>query len=54
MLEIGCGTGQATVAVARTGCEIVAVELSADMAALARRTLAGFPAVRVDVAAFED
>jgi SAM-dependent methyltransferase len=54
VLEIGCGTGQATLPLARLGCEIVAVELSATMAAIARRHLAGFPAARVVVSAFED
>jgi SAM-dependent methyltransferase len=53
-LEIGCGTGQATVPLAARGCEVVAVELGAAMAAVARRNLARFPAVRVVVAAFED
>lgn len=54
VLEIGCGTGQATRDLARLGCSVVAVELSADMAAFATRNLAGFPAVEVVVSAFED
>lgn len=54
VLEIGCGTGQLTAALAAAGCEVVAVELSASLAAVARRHLAGFEHVRVDVAAFED
>lgn len=54
VLELGCGTGQATLPLARLGCAIVAVELSVDMAAIARRRLAEFPAVRVVVSAFED
>jgi SAM-dependent methyltransferase len=54
MLEIGCGTGQATVPLAERGCEIVAVELGDGLAAVARRNLARFPLVRVVVAAFED
>jgi SAM-dependent methyltransferase len=54
LLEIGCGTGQATVPLAERGCEITAVELGAEMAAVARRNLASFPAARVVVAAFED
>jgi len=53
MLEIGCGTGQATVPLAERGCEIVAVELGAELAAVARRNLARFPAVQVVTAAFE-
>jgi SAM-dependent methyltransferase len=54
LLEIGCGTGQATVPLAERGCEIVAVELGAGLAAVARRNLARFPSVDVVVGAFED
>jgi SAM-dependent methyltransferase len=53
VLEIGCGTGQATVPLAERGCEIVAVELGPELAAVARRNLARFPAVQVVKAAFE-
>ena len=53
VLELGCGTGQATVALARRGYEVVALELGAGLAAVARRKLASFPAVRVVTAAFE-
>jgi SAM-dependent methyltransferase len=54
VLEIGCGTGQATLPMARLGYTIVAVELSTDLAAIARRNLAGFDNVAVVVSAFED
>ncbi|MEV1007840.1 class I SAM-dependent methyltransferase [Streptomyces sp. NPDC049881] len=54
VLEIGCGTGRATVPLARRGCAVTAVELGADMAAVARRNLAPWPEARVAVAAFED
>jgi SAM-dependent methyltransferase len=54
VLEIGCGTGQATVPLAERGCQIVAVELGAGLAAIARRKLAHFPSVEVVVSAFED
>jgi SAM-dependent methyltransferase len=54
VLEIGCGTGQATVPLVERGCQIVAVELGAGLAAVARRKLACFPDARVVVAAFED
>lgn len=54
VLEIGCGTGQATLPLAERGCEIVCIELGASMAAVARRKLAGFSSVRVVVSAFED
>jgi SAM-dependent methyltransferase len=54
VLEIGCGTGQATVALAERGYRIVAVELGAEMATVARRNLARFDSVEVITAAFED
>jgi len=54
VLEIGLGTGQATAPLAERGCRIVAVELGADLAAVARRNLARFPTVEVVTAAFED
>src|SRR4051794_24486054 len=53
VLEIGCGTGQATLPLAEQGCRIVAVELGAELAEVARRKLARFP-VEVLNAAFED
>jgi SAM-dependent methyltransferase len=54
VLEIGCGTGQATLPLAAAGRTITAVELSDTMAAIATRKLAAFPAVEVIVSAFED
>ncbi|MEV6864268.1 class I SAM-dependent methyltransferase [Streptosporangium subroseum] len=54
VLEVGPGTGQATVPLAERGCRIVAVELGAEMATLARHNLARFPSVQVVTAAFED
>ncbi len=53
VLEIGCGTGQATRALARRGCRLVCVELGANLAAVARRNLAEFPHLEVVNAAFE-
>lgn len=53
VLEIGCGTGQATVALARLGCAVTAVELGGALAGIARRKLTGFDA-RVVVTPFED
>ena len=46
VLEVGCGTGQATVALARRGCRIVCVEMGAN--------LASFERVGVVNARFED
>ncbi|TMF07819.1 MAG: class I SAM-dependent methyltransferase [Chloroflexi bacterium] len=53
LLEVGCGTGRATVPLARRGIAITCVELGENLAAVARRNLSGFPEVRVVVAPFE-
>jgi len=53
VLEIGCGTGQATGAFARRGYHVRCVELGANLAALARRNLAAYPKVEIVVGAFE-
>lgn len=53
VLEIGCGTGQATVPLAERGCEVVAVEIGSHLADVARRKLARFASVQVVTAAFE-
>lgn len=53
MLEVGCGTGKATVGLAERGLEVVCVELGAALAAVARRNLGRFPRVRVVEAPFE-
>jgi SAM-dependent methyltransferase len=53
VLEIGPGTGQATASLGERGYEVVAVELGASLAAVARRELARFPAVAVVEADFE-
>jgi SAM-dependent methyltransferase len=47
VLEIGCGTGQATRPLAQRGGEVLAVYLGADMAEVARRNLAPFANVEV-------
>jgi SAM-dependent methyltransferase len=54
VLEIGCGTGQATVPLAEQGLALTAVELGDSLAALARVRLARFPAVTVTTSTFED
>jgi SAM-dependent methyltransferase len=53
VLEVGCGTGQATRSLASLGCPVTAVEPGADMAALARRRLAVFANVTVETSTFE-
>ena len=54
MLEIGCGTGQATVSLARRGYRVLCVELGENLAAVARRNLASYPRAEVLTADFED
>ena len=54
VLEIGCGTGQATLPLARRGCRVTCVELGANLARIARGKLAQFPLVRVVTAPFEE
>ncbi|MFF8534551.1 class I SAM-dependent methyltransferase [Streptomyces sp. NPDC015532] len=54
VLEVGCGTGQATRSLAALGCSVTAVEPGADMAALARRRIAAFGNVEVETSTFEE
>jgi SAM-dependent methyltransferase len=54
VIEIGCGTGQATVPLVERGLAVTAVELGAELAAIARRRLTGFPAAEVVTCSFED
>ncbi|HEX4703706.1 MAG TPA: class I SAM-dependent methyltransferase [Pseudonocardiaceae bacterium] len=53
VLEIGCGTGHATLPLAQRGCHVLAVELGARLAAVASARLADFPYVRIEVADFD-
>jgi SAM-dependent methyltransferase len=53
LLEIGCATGKATLPLARRGFRITCVEIGAELAAMARQNLAGFPDVEVIEGAFE-
>jgi ubiquinone/menaquinone biosynthesis C-methylase UbiE len=54
VLEIGCGTAQATVPLARRGYRLLYVELGENLAAIARGKLADYPQARVLVSSFED
>jgi SAM-dependent methyltransferase len=54
ILEIGCGTGQATVPFAHRGYRIRCIELGGNMATVARRNLEEYPQAEVYVGAFED
>jgi SAM-dependent methyltransferase len=53
VLEIGCGTGKATVQLANRGYHVTAVELGPGMAEIAALRLAHAPNVRIEVSAFE-
>ncbi|MDY7102734.1 MAG: class I SAM-dependent methyltransferase, partial [Actinomycetota bacterium] len=53
VLEVGCGTGQATRSLAGLDWRVTAVEPGADLADLARRRLASFPDATVEASTFE-
>lgn len=53
ILEVGAGTGKATVLLARRGFDVVALEPSPEMAAIARVNCADLPGVTVLEAEFE-
>jgi SAM-dependent methyltransferase len=53
VVEIGCGTGKATLPLAERGLQIICVELGASLAAIAKRKLAPFPGVEIVNADFE-
>jgi SAM-dependent methyltransferase len=52
-LELGPGTGKATIALAERGFRVVGVELGEGLAAVARRNLAAFPEVEIVNVPFE-
>jgi SAM-dependent methyltransferase len=54
VIEIGCGTGQATVPLAERELAITAVELGSELAGITRRRLREYPAVEVVTCSFED
>src|SRR5215469_6758872 len=53
LLEVGCGTGKATIPLAERGYEITALELGPQLAETARSNLAGYHSVKVVQQAFE-
>ncbi|MDQ5820397.1 MAG: methyltransferase domain-containing protein [Actinomycetota bacterium] len=53
VLEIGCGTGHATLSLAERGLEVVGLELGPQLAALARRKLVAFPNASIVNESFE-
>ena len=52
-LEVGAGTGKATRRMARRGVAVLAIEPSAEMAAIARRSTGGYPDVEIVECDFE-
>jgi len=54
ILEIGCGTGQATLPFAERGYFIHCIELGANLAAVAKRNLRNYPKAEVSVGSFEE
>jgi SAM-dependent methyltransferase len=54
VVEVGCGTGQATRSLAALGCSVTAIEPGAEMAAVARQRLATFGNVNVETSTFEE
>lgn len=54
IIEIGCGTGQATESFLKRGYRVTAVELGENLAEFCRMKLAGFPKFKVITGAFED
>ncbi len=54
VLEVGCGTGQATRALAALGGSVCAVEPGHDMATVARQRLSDLTNVEVETSSFEE
>jgi trans-aconitate methyltransferase len=54
LLELGCGTGIATLSLAKTGAKILALEPSAPMVEIARRNLAPCSNVQFEETTFEN
>jgi SAM-dependent methyltransferase len=54
VLEVGCGTGKATVQFAARGLDMTCLEPSESMAAVARRNCERFPRVAIETGSFEE
>jgi SAM-dependent methyltransferase len=54
LVEVGCGTGQATLQLAERGYEIVGIELGESLADFTRRKLSPFPRVTIVTSSFEE
>ena len=53
ILEVGSGTGQATLPLAERGCAVDCIEPGPELAAIARDNLAAYPGVRIFCSDFE-
>jgi SAM-dependent methyltransferase len=53
ILEIGCGTGQATIPFAQRGYRMTCLDIGAALAALAAQNCQAYPSVQIQVASFE-
>ena len=53
-LEIGCGTGQATLPFARRGCQIHCLDIGSHLLAIAAENLRDYPNVSFEETSFED
>jgi len=53
ILEIGSGTGQATVLFAEAGFKVYCIELGANLASILKANCRAYPGVTIDVSAFE-
>lgn len=54
IIEVGCGTGQATEPFLKKGYDVTAVELGENLAEFTKRKLAKFPNLKVITGAFEN
>lgn len=53
LLEIGAGSGIATVELAKLGCRLIGIEPGANLAEIARKVTSGFPNVEITEETFE-
>lgn len=54
ILEIGCGTGQATIPFARHGYTMLCLDIGKDLAAIAAQKCRPYPPVKFQMTSFED
>ena len=54
LLEIGCGTGQATLPFAKRGYSILCLDIGKELAAIAAQKCRPYPQVKIEIASFEE